>query len=44
VVDGIIFRCEDTLPERIRAVYRLELNEFQGTTALQLVIEFWTPA
>jgi single-stranded-DNA-specific exonuclease len=44
VVDGMIFRCEDILPERIRAVYRLDLNEFQGRSGLQLTIEFWVPA
>ncbi len=36
---AIRFGSADPLPASIEAVYRLDLNEFQGTTALQLVIE-----
>ena len=37
--EAIRFGSPDALPERIRAVYRLDVNEYQGSTALQLVIE-----
>ena len=30
-------------PSEIRAVFRLEANEFNGTRALQLVLEHWEP-
>lgn len=41
--DAIAFHCEQALPDRIRAVYRLELNEYRGTATLQLLLEYWTP-
>jgi single-stranded-DNA-specific exonuclease len=36
---AIRFGCADALPDRIEAVYRLDVNEFQGTSSLQLVVE-----
>ena len=36
---AIRFGSADPLPASIEAVYRLDLNEYQGTTAVQLVIE-----
>jgi len=32
------------LPDRIRAIYRLAVNEWNGSQALQLTIEHWQPA
>jgi single-stranded-DNA-specific exonuclease len=37
--DAIRFGSPDPLPGIIRAVFRLDLNDFQGTQALQLVVE-----
>jgi single-stranded-DNA-specific exonuclease len=37
--DAIRFGSADPLPEVIRAVFRLDLNDFQGMQALQLVVE-----
>ncbi|MEP7083806.1 MAG: single-stranded-DNA-specific exonuclease RecJ [Betaproteobacteria bacterium] len=42
--DGIAFNQAALLPERVRAVYRLDVNEYQGTESLQLVIDHWEPA
>jgi single-stranded-DNA-specific exonuclease len=36
---AIRFGSTDALPAAIDAVYRLDLNEYQGTSSLQLVIE-----
>jgi len=41
---GILFNHAETLPPTIRAVYRPDANEWNGTVALQLVIEHWEPA
>jgi single-stranded-DNA-specific exonuclease len=37
--DAIRFGSPEPLPAAIRAVYRLDVNEYQGMKALQLVIE-----
>ena len=42
--DAIAFNQPAALPERVRALYRLELNEFQGLYSVQLVIEHWEAA
>jgi single-stranded-DNA-specific exonuclease len=42
-VNGMLFGCSDPLPDEIRAVFRLEANEFNGASALQLVLEHWEP-
>lgn len=39
--DAILFFHTAPLPETIDAVYRLELNEFNGGSALQLVLDHW---
>jgi len=39
--EAIAFNEEAELPATIHAVYRLDVNEYQGTRALQLVIEHW---
>ena len=36
---AIRFGSPDPLPDTIEAIYRLELNEYQGTKSVQLVIE-----
>jgi single-stranded-DNA-specific exonuclease len=41
---AILFNHADALPPAIRAVYRPDPNEWNGTIALQLVIEHWEPA
>ena len=42
--EGIAFNQDHLLPERVRAVYRLDVNEYQGTQSLQLLIDHWEPA
>jgi single-stranded-DNA-specific exonuclease len=42
--DAILFRHTDPLPPAIRAVYRPDVNEWNGTESLQLVVEFWQAA
>jgi single-stranded-DNA-specific exonuclease len=39
--EAILFRHAGGLPQRIRAVYRPEVNRYQGTAALQLVVSHW---
>ncbi len=41
---AILFNHAEPLPASIRAIYRPEVNEWNGTEALQLVIEHWEPA
>jgi single-stranded-DNA-specific exonuclease len=42
--EAILFRHTEPLPARVRAVYRPEVNEWQGSASLQLVVEHWLPA
>jgi len=44
MVNAIRFGCADAVPERIEAVYRLDLNEYQGASMVQLVVERLEPA
>jgi single-stranded-DNA-specific exonuclease len=37
--DAIRFGSAEPLPAAIRAVYRLDLNDYQGMQAVQLVVE-----
>ncbi|MEO8136802.1 MAG: single-stranded-DNA-specific exonuclease RecJ [Betaproteobacteria bacterium] len=39
--DAIAFNQAALLPPRIHAVYRLDVNEYQGSRLLQLVIDHW---
>jgi len=41
---AILFNSVETLPATIRVAYRPEASEWNGTTALELVIEHWQPA
>jgi len=43
-VEAMLFRHDQPLPSAIRAVYRLEVNEYNGTRSLQLLLEHWQPA
>ena len=40
-VEAMRFNALDSLPSRVRAAYRLSVNEFNGAQTLQLVIEHW---
>lgn len=40
--DAILFFHNDPLPEFITAVYRLQVNEYNGNTSLQLLLEHWS--
>jgi single-stranded-DNA-specific exonuclease len=42
--DAICFFRTDELPERIAAVYRLDINHYNGNETLQLVVEHWQAA
>lgn len=42
--DAILFRHKDPLPASIVAAYRPDINEWNGTASLQLVVEYWRPA
>ncbi|MEO8305290.1 MAG: single-stranded-DNA-specific exonuclease RecJ [Betaproteobacteria bacterium] len=42
--DAILFRHKDPLPASILAAYRPEINEWNATASLQLVVEYWRPA
>ncbi|HVS25898.1 MAG TPA: single-stranded-DNA-specific exonuclease RecJ [Burkholderiales bacterium] len=44
VLEAMLFQRADPLPDRIRAVFRLTVNEYNGLQTLQLNIEHWTPA
>ncbi len=44
IYDGILFFYQDLLPERIDAVYRLQVNEYNGKTSLQFLLEHWSHA
>jgi len=39
--DAILFFHNDPLPEVINAVYQLQVNEFNGKTSLQLLLDHW---
>ena len=42
-LDAIHFFSTDTLPETIRAVYSLSVNEYNDNTSLQLMLRHWQP-
>ena len=39
--EAILFNCIDTMPASIRAVYRLQVNEYNGSRNVQLVLRYW---
>ncbi len=42
--EAMRFLSTGPMPERIHAVYKLALNEYNGATTLQLIIEHWENA
>ncbi|HTS53361.1 MAG TPA: single-stranded-DNA-specific exonuclease RecJ [Burkholderiales bacterium] len=42
-VSAVLFGTSDALPAAIRAVFRLDINEYNGARSLQLVLEHWQP-
>ena len=42
--DAIAFNHPPGFPAHVRLAYRLEVEEYQGLAALQLVVEHWRPA
>ncbi|NBR27172.1 MAG: single-stranded-DNA-specific exonuclease RecJ [Betaproteobacteria bacterium] len=42
--EAMLFSHADPLPPRVRAVYRLGVNEFNATRSLQITFEHWQPA
>jgi len=44
IFDGILFFYNERLPDWINAVYRLDVNEYNGSQSLQLMIEYWEEA
>jgi single-stranded-DNA-specific exonuclease len=43
-LDAIRFNCADSAPERIRAAFRLDINEWQGEAKVQLIVEHFEAA
>ena len=43
-IEAMLFSHAEPLPPRIRAVYRIGVNEWNGAQTLQLTIEHWQPA
>jgi single-stranded-DNA-specific exonuclease len=41
--EAILFNQETPLPEKIQAVYRLDVNEWNNTRSLQLTLSHWSP-
>ena len=39
--DAILFFQSGPLPEKIHAVYRLQVNEFNGNSTLQFILDHW---
>ncbi|MDF7675338.1 single-stranded-DNA-specific exonuclease RecJ [Neisseriaceae bacterium ESL0693] len=39
--EAMLFGCTDTLPDRVRLVYRLVANEWQKQWELQLYVDYW---
>jgi len=39
--DAMLFFRNETLPNTIDAVYRIDINEFNGNTTLQLILQHW---
>ncbi len=42
-VNAILFGREAPLPDRVAAVYRVQVNEFNGMRSVQLVLDHWQP-
>lgn len=44
LIDAILFGHNEPLPDRIHAVYSLNVNEYNGTQSLQLIVRHWQKA
>src|SRR3989338_5116079 len=44
LIDAILFGHNEPLPEQIHAVYSLDVNEYNGSQSLQLIIRYWQEA
>ncbi|GAB4057563.1 single-stranded-DNA-specific exonuclease RecJ [Uliginosibacterium sediminicola] len=42
--DAIQFNCAESVPNRIRAAYKLSVNEYQGVASVQLMLEHFEAA
>ncbi|HYL17426.1 MAG TPA: single-stranded-DNA-specific exonuclease RecJ [Burkholderiales bacterium] len=42
-IKGVLFGTADPLPDDIHAVFRLDVNEFNGMRSVQIVVEHWQP-
>jgi single-stranded-DNA-specific exonuclease len=43
VLNAILFGREAPLPSRVSAVYRVQVNEFNGMRSVQLIVDHWQP-
>ena len=43
-LDAVLFGRSEPLPDRICAVFRLDVNDFNGSQSVQLVLEYWEPS
>jgi single-stranded-DNA-specific exonuclease len=43
-IEAILFGYNETLPDRIHAVYSLSVNEYNGNQSLQLIVRHWQQA
>ncbi|MDP2144469.1 MAG: single-stranded-DNA-specific exonuclease RecJ [Gallionella sp.] len=43
LVDAILFNQADPLPDRVRLVYSLDINEYNSKQSLQLIVRHWQP-
>jgi len=43
-VSGVLFGTSEPLPDAIRAVFRLDVDEYNGARSLQLVLDHWEHA
>lgn len=42
--EAMAFGQEQPMPARVRLAYRLDINEYNGTQSLQLLVEYWEAA
>jgi single-stranded-DNA-specific exonuclease len=43
-LDAVLFGRGEPIAEEILAVFRLQLNEWNGSRAVQIVVDYWEPA
>jgi len=43
-MEGIRFNAAEPCPDRVRAAYRLSINDFNGVRSVQLIVEEWEAA